>query len=236
MKRYLSIIFLLNLSCACALTISKPGYPGINITEDTTKEADRFIRENIIGLWKDQNSLFEFKKNGGFIIIYDNPHHALQGWWAVKKSRLTISYNFPGEDEYHILKFTPGKIEFKNENNSPDQTLWIAWKIGALETKEYGSIKNEVSYDSTNITTDEINTFIEGLTEISYFDNVNKQSVYIRKDSVDYELTLTCNQANAVQTRASGQIIKICSDLQAMFPGIRLHYILLLDQIFHRVN
>jgi hypothetical protein len=98
-----------------------------SIQKGSNLEPD-FIKQNIIGTWKDQNSETTFKKRRYFL-RYDDTKIEDYGTWKIKENKLILySDLFPSVITYTILYFSPGmfKIQFGSSN---DAEIWIANRI-----------------------------------------------------------------------------------------------------------
>ena len=106
---------------------------GQTTVKDSSVLEDKFIRQNLIGKWKDQNSTTTFKKNGTYSTTFDDSL-VEYGKWSVEKNTLS----FRGEimdsfgsyfTAYTILLFTPTKMEYQLIDTQSNNTIWIAFKI-----------------------------------------------------------------------------------------------------------
>ena len=106
---------------------------GQTSVKDVAVLQDKFIRQNIVGKWKDQNSTTIFKKNGTYSTAIDDGN-AESGKWSVERNILS----FRGEvldsygayfTVYNILSFSPTKFEYQLAGIQSDSTIWIAFKI-----------------------------------------------------------------------------------------------------------
>lgn len=106
---------------------------GQTAIKDSSILKDEFIRQNLIGEWKDQNSTTIFKKNGIYSSTFDDGK-VDHGKWSVEKNILS----FRGEVldsfgtyfiAYNILSFSPTKLEYQLVDTQSDSTIWIAFKI-----------------------------------------------------------------------------------------------------------
>lgn len=99
---------------------------------DSSMLRDKFIRQNIVGEWKDQNSTTVFKKNGSFSSTFDDGNYE-HGKWSVEKNILTLRVEildgYGGYlTVYNILFFSSTKMEFQLIDPETDATIWIAFK------------------------------------------------------------------------------------------------------------
>lgn len=89
----------------------------------------KFIKKNLIGKWKDQNSTIIFKKHGRYINIYDNKKTKEYGSWEIRLNRLVFFVEgFPIGTSYDILYISPTTMKTRLSNCTKD-TIWIANKI-----------------------------------------------------------------------------------------------------------
>ena len=100
------------------------------ISRHERKKQDEFIKENIIGKWKDQNSILYFYPKNTYSIIFDDGKKE-SGFWEIKKSKIILTVN-PSHIEYSyaILYFTKFKMKYKATDHMEDQTIWEAIKVG----------------------------------------------------------------------------------------------------------
>jgi hypothetical protein len=106
---------------------------GQTSVSDSSILQDIFIRQNLIGEWKDQNSTTIFKKNGTYSTTFDDGK-AEYGKWSVEKKILSFRGEAPDSfsayfTAYKILFFSPAKFEYQLLDAQTDNTIWIAFKI-----------------------------------------------------------------------------------------------------------
>jgi hypothetical protein len=116
--------------------------------KDTLKTSlafqDKYIKDHIIGTWKDQNSTLIFRKNKSYSVLYDSTYFADgilhiisnpirdKGKWQINNAQLVfISTSLPGVEQfYQILYFSPTKIKYQLIfPETGDKTIWVAEKI-----------------------------------------------------------------------------------------------------------
>ncbi len=99
------------------------------ISKKEHKKQDNFIKEHIIGKWKDQNSTIFFYPKNTYSILYDEGSKE-SGYWEIKKSKiiLTISPSY-FEQSYKILFFSKTTMKYQLTDIKQDQTIWAATKI-----------------------------------------------------------------------------------------------------------
>ena len=89
---------------------------------------EKFIRINISGQWKDQNSITSFFTNGSYLIKYDNGSEEI-GSWKLESKKLILSVNGTSiEEVYNILDFTGITMKIQLVNGS-DSTIWVSKKL-----------------------------------------------------------------------------------------------------------
>ena len=101
---------------------------GQSSLKDSTNYDENFIKKNIIGEWKDQNSTLIFKKKGLYSVLFDNGDME-HGKWYVSKNVLTLK----GESvltfsAYKIIFMSSLRFEYQSVFIQEDNTIWIAHK------------------------------------------------------------------------------------------------------------
>lgn len=99
---------------------------------DSSILQDKFIRQNLIGEWKDQNSTTVFKKNGSYSTAFDDGNFE-HGKWSVDNNVLTLRAEILDDyggylTAYNILFFSTTKMEYQLLDPEADTTIWIAFK------------------------------------------------------------------------------------------------------------
>lgn len=108
------------------------------ISNKEHKKQDIFIRENIVGKWKDQNSTLYFYSKGSYFFQHDSGGKD-SGYWRIKKSKLILTRR-PShqEDIYKLHYFSKTNMDFQMADNKQlgefiiymhDPTIWMATKI-----------------------------------------------------------------------------------------------------------
>jgi len=95
---------------------------------DTSYLGDNFVKKNIVGEWKDQNSIIIFKKNGWYSVLFDNGDKE-HGKWSIDKKVLTLKgESVPSFSAYNIIFFSLTRFEFQSVFIQEDRTIWVAHK------------------------------------------------------------------------------------------------------------
>ncbi len=126
------------LLVAMSISLHSMGQDSLQLNTRSRKERkknDAFIRKNLPGKWKDQNSTLYFYPNGNLLIRWDADSLTFSGVWEIDKGRL-MTYEIPSlySVEYEIFYFSPVRMKFQGRNY--DKNLWIADKIGRFDSKE----------------------------------------------------------------------------------------------------
>jgi hypothetical protein len=107
---------------------------------------EKYIKENIVGKWKDQNSTLVFRKDKSFSIVLDDAFYnskkvKIEGGWRIKDNQLIlIQYSKNGirmigpksptapTESYEILYFSPTLMHLLFVG-ADSKMIWIARKI-----------------------------------------------------------------------------------------------------------
>lgn len=97
--------------------------------------------------------------------------------------------------------------------------------------KTYGITKNEISYDKSNISENEINLLAAAFTQTAFFDDEGTTYVYVEKNNNQYEVSISC-LASIVDDRESIDFFrKLRDDVQQFFPGNKITFLLVVDNL-----
>lgn len=99
----------------------------------------------------------------------------------------------------------------------------------SMTAKQYGTVKNEVIYDTRNITESEVDKIAAALTSVGFFDEVAAIAVYAEKSGTRYNIVI----ASTDEVRNSPEIIEAHRELrdliQRYFPANQIVIELALD-------
>lgn len=112
------------------LIAQDPDSVGTSLSKRERKEQDNYIKNNLVGKWKDQNSTISFFPNSRFLIVFDSIGIEQKGFWEIRKGKLILTEH-PSyvETVYKISSFSTSKMEYQETGRNTDPTIWIARKI-----------------------------------------------------------------------------------------------------------
>lgn len=122
-------IFILILTLLVTQSHAQVTNPSLTDSVEKAGNSDPgFIKQHIIGTWKDQNSKVTFKKRRFTILYYDTKTEDY-GTWKIKANEL-IFYSdlFPIVTTYTILYFSQDMFKIQLRSNK-DATIWIHNRI-----------------------------------------------------------------------------------------------------------
>lgn len=118
--------------------------PGIGKAQDTAlldkslprferKKQDAFIREYIVGKWKDQNATLYFFPGGKSLTVYDDSTK-INGFWEIKNGKI-LFIERPSYEviSYDILYFSKTQMKYQLSETYQDPTIWSAVKVGKFK-------------------------------------------------------------------------------------------------------
>jgi len=86
-------------------------------------------------------------------------------------------------------------------------------------TRTYGStVKNEITFDKTNVSEAEIDQIAQGFTTIGFFDLTDPVYVYVEKQGSTYEISISVNKTAENNPEAAAYFSEIRKLLDAQLP------------------
>jgi len=92
-------------------------------------------------------------------------------------------------------------------------------------TKTYGTVKNEISFDKSNISVAEIDKIAVCFTKISFFDEETPRY------GSTYEISISCNKSVENKPSVIAIFVQLRSDMQKMFPNNKIIFKLVVDSL-----
>ena len=99
------------------------------------------------------------------------------------------------------------------------------------DTKYYGKMKHEISFDKNNISENEINKIADGLTKTTFYDEAVKKYVYVKKVNMSFELSISCDKSVTNSTEALYPFVQLRKELQTLFPDNKIVFNLVVDNL-----
>ncbi|MEO5966970.1 MAG: hypothetical protein ABIP69_01810 [Ferruginibacter sp.] len=105
----------------------------LKVSKSERKKQDIFVRNNIIGEWKDENSTLLFYSNGECKILPDKDYEILDGVWEIRNNILRFGLGSTRFLlEFKLLYFSPIEMKIQKTKFYNDKTILTAKKIGDL--------------------------------------------------------------------------------------------------------
>jgi hypothetical protein len=73
----------------------------------------------------------------------------------------------------------------------------------SMTTKYYGTVKNEITYDTRSVNESEVDKIANALTSVGFFDETSGKAVYLEKSGQRYTIVIACTE----EVRDSPEII-----------------------------
>lgn len=99
------------------------------------------------------------------------------------------------------------------------------------ETKTYGIMKHEISFDKNNISESEVNKIADGLIKTTFFDEAVTKYVYTKKIDNKYELSISCDKFVTSSEESLKPFVDLRNDLQKEFPNNKVIFNLVVDNL-----
>lgn len=99
------------------------------------------------------------------------------------------------------------------------------------DTKTYGIVKNEISYDKENITEVEIDKVAEGFKTMGFFDDEIPKYIFVEKEGNSYVISVSCSEIIKTDNDACEYFIELRKEMQNLYPGNKLIFNLFVDDI-----
>jgi hypothetical protein len=106
-------------------------------------------------------------------------------------------------------------------------------------TKTYGELRHEITFNSNNVSSAEVDEIAAALTATVFFDSAQKKSVYVEKVGTKYILSIPCDPAVASNPDALTPFIQLRIDMQKLFSNNKIVLNLVgnsLDNILKRIE
>jgi hypothetical protein len=100
--------------------------------------------------------------------------------------------------------------------------LYLTDPALSATTKTYGNIHNEILFNSTTISENEINQIADGLTKQSFFDETQRKSIFVKKDKEKYILMICLIDSSWEKTEVVGYFNQLRWDMQTLFPNNKI--------------
>lgn len=91
-----------------------------------------------------------------------------------------------------------------------------------LETRIYGTIKNEITYETENISEAEVDIMSKNLTNIGFFDHDNQRSIYLKKVDEAYVLSIPVVQEYVNDSELNVELRGIKMDLETLYTNNKI--------------
>jgi hypothetical protein len=149
---------------------------------------------------------------GENISSYINSGEAIFSWWRL------VGISLLGCVITVLLLF--GVIYFSGDN-----------LIAASQTKTYGVMKNEVSFDKSNTPENEVDGIADGLTKCTFFDIAVKKYVYVKKVNTNYEISISCAKDVTASPDNLTAFKLLRNNMQKLYPNNKIIINLVVDDL-----
>lgn len=102
--------------------------------------------------------------------------------------------------------------------------------IGA-DTKTYGIMKHEISFDKDNISEAEVNKLADAFISTTFFDQAVTKYVYVKKLKTNLEISISCDKSVTSSPEALYPFIELRNDMQKLFPNNKIVFNLVVDSL-----
>lgn len=99
------------------------------------------------------------------------------------------------------------------------------------DTKTYGIMKHEISFDKNNISESEVNKIADGFIKTTFFDEAVTKFVYAKKVNNNYELSISVVDGLADDSQALQPFLDLRSGIQTLFPNNKIIFKLVVDNL-----
>jgi len=99
------------------------------------------------------------------------------------------------------------------------------------DTKLYGLMKHEISFDKNNISESEINKIADGLIKTSFFDDAVTKYVYVKNVNNNFELFISCDKSVTSSKESLEPFLQLRKELQTLFPENKIIFNLVVDNL-----
>ncbi len=101
--------------------------------------------------------------------------------------------------------------------------IGTAYVLNAIEnaninTKTYGTVGHEISYDKSNLSESEVDVIAEAFTKINFFDDKGKWYIYARKVENNYEISISVTKPSLTNQQDLYFFNQLRSEMQSFFP------------------
>lgn len=110
-------------------------------------------------------------------------------------------------------------------------TLAESAKATNVDTKTFGLMKHEITFDKYNITEDEVNKIAEGLTKTAFFDEAETKYTYAYKENDKYVISISVVDAVKNDNKAIKAFTDLRTELQSMFPKNKIVFKLVIGNV-----
>jgi len=149
---------------------------------------------------------------GKNINAYINSGEAIFSWWRL------VGVSLLGCAITVILLF--GVIYFSGDNLT-----------AASQTKIYGVMKNEISFDKKNVSEREVDGIADGLTKCTFFDIAVKKEIYVKKVGTSYEISIPCTKDVTVSPDNLTAFVQLRNGMQKLYPQNKIIINLVVDSL-----
>ncbi len=84
--------------------------------------------------------------------------------------------------------------------------------------KTYGALGHEISFLQSNISVEEIDKLIAGLTKTGFFKEAPQKFLFVHKEKNDYEISISCNSKLTTDPNAYKAFVPLRKSVQKSFP------------------
>lgn len=91
-----------------------------------------------------------------------------------------------------------------------------------ITTKTYGTMRNEINFDQSNITESEVDALAGALDKKGFFDDQGKWYLFARKDGDVYEITVSVTRAAVTDKEHLEFFSRLREEVQAQFPNNKI--------------
>lgn len=100
--------------------------------------------------------------------------------------------------------------------------VYLTDPIATADSKTYGRLQHEILFDKDNISEHEVDRMAEGLRNATFFDEVQRKSIYLQKEKRRYVLVIPVIEQAWEDPEAIGFFDGLREDLQREFPGNKI--------------